>query len=154
MPEKFLTEAHSSGFGFRVAYQQPVKIDFGGSKGAEAIANTFEDALVYQNIEFFKSLQGGGLAKKIRESIMSSKDVAELSSSIQADLKTGDKAEFSMTLLESSDLDEVVLPDYIDKGLLWLIAQLKRKEDDVAGKLLLAPTSPDDAAPAPSGVKP
>ncbi|OBR76414.1 ATP-dependent endonuclease [Xanthomonas arboricola] len=153
MPETSLTEMHDSGFGFRVAYQQPVKIDFGAAKNAEAIANTFEDALIYQNIDFFKSLQGGGLAKQIRQSIADSKDVTELSSSIQKALKNGDKAEFSMTLLESSDLDEVALPDYIDKGLLWLIAQLKRKEDDVAGKLPLTPTSPDDAAPATSEVK-
>ncbi len=154
MPEASLTEAHESGFGFRVAYQQPVKIDLEESKGIEAIANTFEDALVYQNLEFFRSLQGAGLAKRIRESIEKAKTVPELSSSIQAALKTGDKAEFSMTLLESSDLDQVGLPDYIHKGLLWLIAQLKRKEDDVAGKTPLNPVSTSDAAATPSEVKP
>ncbi|WOS39144.1 AAA family ATPase [Xanthomonas rydalmerensis] len=155
MPEASLTEAHTSGFGFRVAYQQPVKIDFGGSKGVEAIANTFEDALVYQNLDFFRSLQGAGLAKKIRESIENSKSASELSSSIQAALKTGDKAEFSMTLLESSKLDQVSLPEYIHNGLLWLIAQLKRKEDDVAGKIPLIPTPlHKDAVTAASEVTP
>ncbi|MBN6111395.1 AAA family ATPase [Xanthomonas bonasiae] len=153
MPEASLTEAHTSGFGFRVAYQQPFKIDFGGSVGVEAIANTFEDALVYQNLEFFKSLSGGGLAKGIRDSITGSNDIAELSGRIQAALKKGDKAEFSMTLLESSELDQVDLPDYIHKGLLWLIAQLKRKEDDVAGKIPLTPVPTGDSAAATSGVK-
>ncbi|QNR98805.1 hypothetical protein ICJ04_07965 [Stenotrophomonas sp. 169] len=109
---------------------------------------------MYQNLEFFRSLQGAGLAKRIRESIEKAKTVPELSSSIQAALKTGDKAEFSMTLLESSDLDQVGLPDYIHKGLLWLIAQLKRKEDDVAGKTPLNPVSTSDAAATPNEVKP
>ncbi|UOV05520.1 hypothetical protein MUU75_01955 [Pseudoxanthomonas mexicana] len=36
-----------------------------------------------------------------------------------------------------------MLPDYIDDGLRWLIAQLKRKEDDVDGKM---PIKPDPAA--------
>jgi predicted ATP-dependent endonuclease of OLD family len=154
MPETCLADMHESGFGFRVAYQQPVKIDFGGKAGIEAIANTFEDALVYQNLEFFKSLSGGGLAKGIRESISGSSNTTELSERIQAALKNGDKAEFSMTLLESSELDQVDLPDYIHRGLLWLIAQLKRKEDEVAGKSPLIPLSTGDAAAASAEVVP
>ncbi|MEB1301554.1 AAA family ATPase [Xanthomonas campestris pv. campestris] len=154
MPEASLADMHESGFGFRVAYQQPIKVDFGGSSSVEAIANTFEDALVYQNLEFFKSLSGGGLAKAIRDSIAGSGDAAELSQRIQAALKNGDKAEFSMTLLESSKLDQVDLPDYIHRGLLWLIAQLKRKEDEVAGKLPIIPLTTGDTAAAEAEVTP
>ncbi|WP_217351601.1 hypothetical protein, partial [Xanthomonas citri] len=64
------------------------------------------------------------------------------------------KAEFSMTLLESSKLDQVDLPDYIHRGLLWLIAQLKRKEDEVAGKLPIIPLTTVDTAAAEAEVTP
>ncbi|UOV05430.1 hypothetical protein MUU75_01480 [Pseudoxanthomonas mexicana] len=132
-----------SGVGVRVAYQQPTKVSFGTDNDGEAIANTFEDALVYHNIEFFRALEGIGLAKKFRDALNTTANLEELSSRLHADLAKGDKAELAMNLLESENLKELVLPDYIDDGLRWLIAQLKRKEDDVDGKM---PIKPDPAA--------
>lgn len=124
-----------SGVGVRVAYQQPISTSFGTDTDAEAIANTFEDALVYSNIDFFKTLEGIGLAKKFRDALSAATNLDELASKLHADLAKGDKAELAMTLLESKDLNLLVLPGYIDAGLKWLIEQLKRKEDDVAGKM-------------------
>lgn len=135
----------SGGVAVRVAYQQPTKISFGTDTDVEAIANTFEDALVYRNIGFFQALVESGLAQKIREALDSCDTVAALAAKLHAALDGGDKAEFAMTLLESDELKTLQLPAYIDAGLLWLIDQLKRKEDDVAGKW---PITPPAAAPS------
>jgi predicted ATP-dependent endonuclease of OLD family len=137
-----------SGVGVRVAYQQPTSVSFGSDSDAEAIANTFEDALVYRNIDFFKALEGTGLAKKFRDALTVAANLDELASKLHADLAKGDKAELAMTLLESKNLKELVLPDYIDAGLKWLMYQLKRKEDDVAGKLPISAVQAPDAVAA------
>ena len=117
-------------------------------KDGEAIANTFEDALVYRNIEFFKTLEGIGLAKKFRGALNTAVNLEDLASKLNEYLAKGDKAELAMTLLESKDLKQLVLPDYIDSGLKWLINQLKRKEDDVAGKIPINPVQAPAAAAA------
>lgn len=124
----------ASGVGVRVAYQQPITASFGTDKDVEAIANTFEDALVYRNLQFFKNLESFGLAKKIRNALDAATNIDELAEKLQVEIGKGDKAEFAMTLLENKKLEEVFLPDYIDAGLKWLIRQLKKKEDDVGGK--------------------
>lgn len=144
-----------SGVGVRVAYQQPIVTSFGTDKNGEAIANTFEDALVYRNIEFFKSLEGSGLAKKFRDALNSATNLEELAAKLHADLAKGDKAELAMNLLESKDLKNLMLPEYIDLGLKWLVEQLKRKEDDVAGKMPIKPAqAPGVDAPVQPEVKP
>lgn len=126
-----------SGVGVRVAYQQPINTSFGTDKDGEAIANTFEDALVYHNIEFFKTLEGVGLAKKFRDSLEKAENLEDLAIKINSDLANGNKAELAMILLEGKELKNLRIPDYIDAGLKWLIDQLKRKEDDVVGKMTL-----------------
>lgn len=154
MKDLSLALLDNSGVGVRVAYQQPMKVTFGTDTDGEAIANTFEDALVYRNIDFFRTLEGIGLAKKIRDALSSCTNLEELSSNLHEALSDGDKAELAMTLLESHDLKDLALPDYIDAGLHWLIEQLKRKEEDVAGTLPLvslhakpAATEPEAGAP-------
>jgi predicted ATP-dependent endonuclease of OLD family len=143
-----------NGFGVRIAYQQPIKVSFGADEDGEAIANTFEDALVYRNIKFFKELDGSGLAKKLREVLKSANNLEELSKEIHTVLASGEKAELAMTLLESESLKDLKLPEYVDAGLKWLIDQLKRKEDDVAGKIsTYAAQEPTAAAAAASEAK-
>ncbi|GGK16740.1 AAA family ATPase [Luteimonas terricola] len=150
-PDK-LTLIDGSGVGVRVAYQQPVKLSFGTDKDADALANTFEDALIYRNIDVFKELEGNGLAKKIRDSLASCKTVGALSQELHEHLAGGGKAEFAMTTLASEELAKVELPPYIDAGLKWLISQLQRKEKEVAGNLPLdtppPPLTPVAAAAA------
>lgn len=140
MSEGSLAKLDETGFGVRVAYQQPVKITFGTDVDVEAVANTFEDALVYRNIDFFKTLPGPGLATKFRDAIVGSTTVHDLATKLHADLAAGDKAELAMNILEDKNLKKLELPGYIDSGLAWLIKQLRRKEDDMVGKKPL----PDD----------
>jgi predicted ATP-dependent endonuclease of OLD family len=137
-----------SGAGVRVAYQQPAKVSFGSDKDGEAIANTFEDALVYHNVEFFKALEGSGLAKKFRDALVTAANLDELASKLHAELSKGDKAELAMNLLESENLKALVLPAYIDAGLKWLIVQLKRKEADVVGNVPIEPNAGPGAGAA------
>lgn len=134
-----LAQLDPSGVGIRVSYQQPTTVSFGTDKNGEAIANTFEDALVYRNIEFFKSLGGTGLAKKFRDALDTAVNLDELASKLHAELSKGDKAQLAMNLLESENLKQLALPAYIDAGLKWMIAQLERKENDVAGKMPIVP---------------
>lgn len=142
-----LTLTDDDGVGVRVAYQQPVKLTFGADKDAEALANTFEDALIYHNIKFFEELEGKGLAKKIRHSLTSCTTLETLANDLHEHLSGGGKAEFAMTTLSSEHLSIVQLPPYIDAGLKWLISQLQRKEQEVAGKLPLD-TPPPSPPPA------
>ena len=138
----------ASEVGVRVAYQQPTIVSFGTDENSEAIANTFEDALVYRNIDFFKNLEGAGLVKKFRDALDTAVSLEELASKLHSDLVMGDKAELAMNLLESENLKNLVLPDYIDAGLKWLIVQLRRKEDDAAGKIAIDPAVVAATAPA------
>ncbi|KAB0659229.1 AAA family ATPase [Burkholderia diffusa] len=124
----------SSGYGVRVAYQQPISAKFKTADTVELLANTFEDALVYENLETFKEMDGTGLMGRLRKSIDDATDAADLAKKFAVDLGKGGKAEFAMELLYSKEIDTMAVPAYIRKGLLWLAAQLKRKEDDVLGK--------------------
>lgn len=123
-----------SGYGIRVAYQQPISAKFKSKEDKEALANTFEDALVYENLDLFQKMKGTGLMGRIRKSLDAATDLGDLAPRMLADLAKGGKAEFTMDLLDSDEIDTMKVPAYIDSGLLWLAAQLKRKEDCISGK--------------------
>lgn len=123
-----------SGYGIRVAYQQPILAKFKSKDEKEALANTFEDALVYENLALFQNMEGTGLMGRIRRSLDAATDLGDLATRMIADLAKGGKAEFTMDLLDSDEIDTMKVPAYIDNGLLWLAAQLKRKEDGISGK--------------------
>ncbi|NWK47554.1 ATP-dependent nuclease [Ralstonia pickettii] len=127
-----LVSNHASGYAIRVAYQQPVKIVFNTPEPVEALANTFEDALVYENLEMFKTLTGTGLIAKFKEALNAATDVGELAEKMTEALKGGGKAEFALDLLYSDQGDKLKAPAYIHDGLIWMIQQLKRKDADVA----------------------
>jgi len=125
----------STGYSLRVAYQQPVQVVFKSAEPVEAIANTFEDALLYENIEALASMEGAGLLGRLRRALENAKDIEELSQEVAQALALGGKAEFSMDLLDSDEIDTLKIPAYIHNGLLWLVAELRRKEAEIDGKL-------------------
>jgi len=127
--------ADPSGYSVRVAYQTPIFMAFKSKDAAEALANTFEDALVYENPELFAKLAGHGLIAKFRDALTSSADLAELATKASEALKSGTKAEFALDILFSEEVEQLKVPSYIDEGLVWLAEQLKRKEEDVVGKV-------------------
>lgn len=129
-----------SGYGIRVAYQQPVGVIFKSAGPVEAIPNTFEDALLYANIDLFQKLTGAGLIDKFKTSLKNSADVGTLATELHKNLGRGSaKAELALELMYSDEIDAIKVPDYIDAGLLWLADQLKRKEMDENGKLEVTP---------------
>lgn len=127
--------ADPSGYAVRVAYQTPISMVFKSKGAAEALANTFEDALVYENPELFAKLDGHGLIAKFRDALNDSADLTELAVKASDALKNGAKAEFALDILFSEEVDQLKVPSYIDEGMAWLADQLKSKEDDVIGKV-------------------
>lgn len=126
---------YPSNYSVRVAYQLPTNITFKSVTG-EALAYTFEDALFYQNMDFFRDRAATGLAGRFRRCIDDAADLADLTDQVREAIKTGDKADFALELLYAEDIDKLVVPAYIDGGLQWLSAQLRRKEDELAPKIV------------------
>jgi predicted ATP-dependent endonuclease of OLD family len=140
--------SYPSGYVIRAAYQQPIQTVFKAKAAAEALANTFEDALVYENIALFAVMKGSGLMGRIRESLANALDLADLAKRLAADLEKGGKAEFAMDLLCGDEIEKMKVPAYIGNGLLWLAEQLKRKEDGISGKAPVAIAAEQEAKAA------
>lgn len=124
---------HPNGYAVRSAYQTGEKLKLGGVD-VEIHANTFEDALLYRNFDFFKTRKATGLAGKFRSIVDAAQDGNQLTADVAKAIKEGDKAEFALELLFSDDIEQLHVPAYIEHGLLWLAEQLKRKEADLAPK--------------------
>jgi len=120
-------------YSVRVAYQLPVIVEFKSSP-VEALPYTFEDALFYQNVDFFKDRSGSGLAGQFRRCLDEATAFADLTGSVRKAIKGGDKADFALELLYADDIEKLVVPAYINHGLKWLAGQLKRKEEELAPK--------------------
>lgn len=117
---------HPSGYGIRVAYQQPIAHGEGGAT-YELLANTFEDALLYTNMSVFKDLPGTGLIASFRKALAAhGGDYPALAVQIHAALAKGQKAELALNLLYGEATLKV--PAYIHNGLVWLQEQLRLKE--------------------------
>lgn len=117
----------------------------GGRNAApvELLANTFEDAVLYANIAFFtararQGVNATGLAADFQAAAVTAQSAEELAGKAREAIRDGAKAEFALDLLYSEDVNTLVPPEYIRQGLLWLIAQLKRKEDELAPKVAAA----------------
>jgi len=113
----------------RVAYQCPILVAFKvGSKEVEAIPYTFEDALVFSNIELFRGLEENkGLLKKMIKSLSLDNVQAASKSMFDALGKSAKKAEMALELLYLKDPDELSTPNYISEGLTWLQCKLEIK---------------------------
>ena len=129
--EADLAQAYDSGYSIRVAYQQPVSVSFKSLPAAEALANTFEDAFLYENIERFQKLKGTGLLGGFSRHVNNSQTMDELAQSVSSALVDGSKAELALDLLTLDEADDFNVPSYIDRGLTWLAEQLRRKQDEV-----------------------
>lgn len=119
-------------YSVRVAYQCPVKVNLNAESNAEeALSNTFEDALVFENISLFKDLKGSGLIKKFNDAIKNAKSSADLGRIMFDDLKTGKKAEFALEMLDLQGPNQLNIPTYINEGLSWLQEQVRIKQKEV-----------------------
>jgi predicted ATP-dependent endonuclease of OLD family len=118
-------------FAVRAAYQVPVKVGLNGGAIGEVLPNTFEDALVFENLTFFSKLAGTGLVRKFKDAIQNSADLAALGKAMFDELKTGKKAEFALDVIDAPDFESLSIPTYISQGLDWLQGRLKKKPMDL-----------------------
>lgn len=118
-------------FSVRVAYQCSVKVTLDPAAGQiDITANTFEDALVYENIDLFKTLDGDGLIKKVKDALNQHKTPAALITAMFDALRTGSKAEFALELLYKEAPEAFKVPTYIREGLEWLQGQVCKQEKE------------------------
>lgn len=134
-------EYPKKGFSIRVAYQCPLTVTFKNQQ-VEALANTLEDALVFQNLSYFAGASGSGLFRRFKSSIAKSSTVADLGVELCKDLNsTTGKAEFALDLLEIEDPKSFQPPLYIAEGLLWLAAQLQKHQQELGVATTATPRS-------------
>lgn len=133
LEEKDKALVYPNGYAVRAAYQTGAKLKI-GTADVDVHANTFEDALLYQNFEFFKGRKATGLAGKFQKIADDAKDADDLVLRVAQAIHDGDKAEFALELLFSDDVEKLSVPAYIEHGLLWLKEQLERKEAELAPK--------------------
>ncbi|MBY7008161.1 ATP-dependent endonuclease [Clostridium botulinum] len=115
-------------YSIAIAYQTPQKILF-DSKEVEALSSTFEDSLIYANLELFKNHNGDGIFQIANSVINNSKTFEELHLALYSKLREGSagKAGFALDLIYSIEPEELIVPPYIDEGLNWLQEQLKQE---------------------------
>lgn len=130
LPEEKKSTSYETGYSVRSAYQLPTQVKFKDKTG-EALAYTFEDALFYQNVDFFKDRKDSGLAGKFSRCLAEASNLADLATKIRTAVGGGGKAEFALNLLYSDDIDNLEVPAYIEHGLKWLVVQMQRKENDL-----------------------
>ncbi|NJD51962.1 MAG: ATP-dependent endonuclease [Candidatus Methanoperedens sp.] len=115
----------------RVAYQIPKKIKIYDNE-EEAISYTFEDSLVFENIQMFRDLTGNGLIKKFKNAIEQNKNAEGLGAAMFDVIKGNNvkKAEFALDLLFLEKSEKLNPPTYINEGLSWLTEKLKLEQKD------------------------
>ncbi len=122
---------YDDSFSIRVAYQKPVQVTLKEEESSEAIPRTFEDALVFENINLFREVNGTGLLKKFKEAVASKNDISELSQALFDALASGNKAGFALDMLYSQDPESINIPGYIHNGLIWLENKLLLRQKEV-----------------------
>ena len=143
-------------FSVRVAYQTPIKVNYKG-KEELASASTFEDALVFENLELFSKIVAEGTAAKFKEFVTNSKNVEELAQALFDSLKHADKAELALELLvsekkktlpsgveEETDaaLEGLKVPTYINRGLKWLESRFVEQKKETPAEVKAVEVAP------------
>lgn len=125
------TYKYDEQFEVRSAYQIPLEVNH-SSKKTVVYPYTFEDALVFENLSFFKNQKDGvGLIKKFQGFITAEKDAIALGKKFFDELKKGDKAAFALDVMDSDEFSSLTVPAYITEGLQWLEGQLENKRVEV-----------------------
>lgn len=125
-------------FSIRIAYQTPITIRLPlTNEAVEALPNTFEDSLVLSNVEHFATKSGRGLTRSFAKALREAETALGLGTALFDELRSGDKAEFALQVLEDPDFAKLTVPEYIREGLTWLEDKLKKKSKE----LLIIPTA-------------
>lgn len=116
----------------KIAFQTPINVQWDKNKdGYEEICPyTFEDALIFANLELFRQegVKKMGAITTIVNLLKNSESASELQKKIFEKLenKSGfQKADFAVSLLYIDDFVNLVAPVYIKEGLDWMKSYLK-----------------------------
>ncbi|WBX97018.1 ATP-dependent endonuclease [Chryseobacterium gambrini] len=106
----------------RVSYQTEVNIS-----GVKVYPYTFEDALVLENIETFKTISAtaGLLKKMVNAAKESDANTSAERAYLAINSEGAKKAEFALDVLYFKDPKSLKIPKYIEEGLNWLSNVLK-----------------------------
>lgn len=115
----------------RIAFQTPVNVKWDKNKDdlTEVCPYTFEDALIFTNLELFRQegLKKMGTITTIANLLKHSNSANELQNKIfeKLESKSGfQKADFAISLLYKDDFVDLVAPVYIREGLEWMKSYL------------------------------
>ena len=116
----------------RLAFQTPVNIKFNGI-ASEAIAYTFEDSLVYENLNTLKALSSStGLIGKIK-SATDNATIDDFCDAIYKEIKKDSSGKVSLALDLIYEVETLNVPTYISEGLNWLQNKLCKTEKGIEG---------------------
>lgn len=115
----------------RIAFQTPVNVKWDKNKDdlTEVCPYTFEDALIFTNLELFRQegLKKMGTITTIANLLKHSNSANKLQNKIfeKLESKSGfQKADFAISLLYKDDFVDLVAPVYIQEGLEWMKSYL------------------------------
>lgn len=115
----------------RVAYPTKTKVKY-KDKEENFIPYTFEDALVFSNSVFFGKVgEDLGIIKKIRKEFADSVSIDASHQWLFSEFyeKSRQKGTFAVDLLYAEDFADIVAPEYINEGLLWLQKKLNENAE-------------------------
>ena len=111
----------------RIAFQTPISVKWNKEKEeyTEICPYTFEDALIFTNLELFRQdgLKKMGTITTIANLLKKNTSAVDLQKAIFAKLESKGsfkKADFAISLLYKKDFYEIIAPAYIQEGLEWM----------------------------------
>lgn len=121
----------------RIAFQTPITVKWNKDEDneTEICPYTFEDALIFTNLELFRTeeLKKMGTITTVANLLKKSKSANELQEKIfeKLEIKGGfSKADFAISLLYNDNLiDNLIPPKYIQEGLDWMKTYLDSYEN-------------------------
>jgi len=128
LKEEDKARVYKSDFAVRVAYQTPIAVV---QNSGELVPRTFEDALVYENIDLIRKTTGSGLLKRVREAVVDLTDIHAVEQRMLDALQHAKKVELALDLLYSDDPGKIKVPQYIGAGLEWLQSMSVNQRKDI-----------------------
>lgn len=111
----------------RIAFQTPISVKWNKEheEYTEICPYTFEDALIFTNLELFRQsgLKKMGTITTIANLLKQNTSAVDLQNAIFAKLESKGgfkKADFAISLLYKEDFCEITAPAYIQEGLEWM----------------------------------
>ena len=116
-----------------VAFQKPTTINEDAPKSETVIPRTFEDALIYANMDTLADITGSAISNKIRKVVEANLSGEDLQNRLFELLKGSEKAAFALDCLFIEAPQVLVPPRYISCGLTWLQEYLTETSSDTNG---------------------